>query len=134
MRHNKSFDYVLMVQNIFINMIFKYTNSKYVYYLNNNKFLNINQSKYNMDNQNFNINYANKPGLAKPVERTFLANVFLWMAAALAITGITAYVFGTNAGYMNYLVNVGADGRTAMTGLGWIVTIAPLAFVLLLGE
>ncbi len=86
-----------------------------------------------MDNQqNFNINYANQQGLAKPVERTFIANVFSWMAAALAISGITAYVFGTDMSYMSYLMNIGADGRTTMTGLGWIVMLAPLGFVLLM--
>src|SRR3982751_2972653 len=85
-----------------------------------------------MDNQNFNINYANQPGLAKPLERTFVANVFSWMAAALAITGITAYVFGTDMSYMSYLMSEGADGRMAMTGLGWVVMFAPLGFVLLM--
>ena len=85
-----------------------------------------------MDNQNFNINYANQPGLAKPLERTFVASVFSWMAAALAISGITAYVFGTDANYLSYLINVGADGRAGMTALGWIVMIAPLGFVLLM--
>jgi len=85
-----------------------------------------------MDNQNFNINYANQPGLAKPLERTFVANVFSWMSAALAITAITSYVFGTDASYISYLINVGEDGRVGMTALGWIVTFAPIGFVLLM--
>lgn len=85
-----------------------------------------------MDNQNFNLNYANQPGLAKPLERTFVANVFSWMAAALAITGITAYVFGTDATYINYLISAGPDGRVGMSTLGYIVMFAPLGFVLLM--
>ena len=78
-----------------------------------------------MDNQqNFNINYANQQGIAKPVERTFVANVFSWMAAALAITGITAYVFGTDTSYMSYLIHVNPDGTggtgQAPTGTGGV--------------
>src|SRR4051812_25772191 len=82
-----------------------------------------------MDNQNFNINYANQPGLAKPLERTFIANVFSWMAAALAITAITSYVFGTDMSYMRYLINPETGG---MSGLGYLVMFAPIGFVLLM--
>jgi len=32
-----------------------------------------------------------KSAQALPVARTFMANVFLWMTAALAVTAITAY-------------------------------------------
>src|SRR4051812_3657833 len=82
-----------------------------------------------MDNQNFNVNYANQPGLAKPLEKTFVANVFSWMAAALAITAITAYVFGTDMSYMQYLINPETRG---LSGLGYLVTFAPIGFVLLM--
>ena len=44
--------------------------------------------------------------------RTFIASVFSWMSAALAITAVTAYIFGTDESYIRYLVS-----ETGMTGL-----------------
>lgn len=86
-----------------------------------------------MDNQNFNVNYANPQTIARPLEKTFIASVFSWMAAALAITGITAYVFGTDMSYFQYLVNIDVTGKiTGMSGLGWLVTFAPIGFVFLM--
>src|SRR5829696_1239766 len=59
--------------------------------------------------------------------RTFLASVFSWMSAALAITAVTAYVFGTDTNYLQYLVS-----ETGLTGFGYFVMFAPLGFVLLM--
>lgn len=61
------------------------------------------------------------------MKRTFIASVFSWMSAALAITAITAYVFGTDASYLQYLVT-----ETGLTGFGYFVMFAPLGFVLLM--
>lgn len=65
------------------------------------------------------------------MKRTFVASVFSWMSAALAITAITAYVFGTDANYIHYLVTE-TDSVMKPTGLGYFVMIAPLGFVLLM--
>jgi FtsH-binding integral membrane protein len=59
--------------------------------------------------------------------RTFLASVFSWMSAALALTAITAYIFGTDETYIRYLVS-----ETGLTGAGYFVMFAPLGFVLLM--
>jgi len=59
--------------------------------------------------------------------RTFIASVFSWMSGALAITAITAYLFGTDVSYMSYLMT-----ETGLTGLGYFVMFAPLGFVLLM--
>ena len=61
------------------------------------------------------------------IKRTFLANVFSWMSVALALTAVTAYVFGTDASYLQYLVS-----ETGLTGFGYFVMFAPLGFVLLM--
>lgn len=61
--------------------------------------------------------------------QTFISNVFTYMFAALAITGVIAYWFGTSQELLSYLVNFETGG---MTGLGMIVTFAPLAFVLIM--
>lgn len=54
-------------------------------------------------------------------------NVFAFMGAGLALTGVLAYWFGNNEHLMRNLVN-----ESGMTTLGWIVTFAPLAFVLVM--
>lgn len=60
--------------------------------------------------------------------KTFVANVFSWMAIALAITAFTAYYFASNENLISQLFNP----NTGITTLGWIVTLSPLGFVLLM--
>jgi FtsH-binding integral membrane protein len=82
-----------------------------------------------MDNQNFNI--SNQPGLAQPlVAKSFIASVFSWMGIALGISAVTAYVFGNDMSYMQYLINTTSSG---LSGLGYIVMFAPIGLVLLMG-
>src|SRR5215212_8335676 len=82
------------------------------------------------NNQNWNLNVRNQPGLAaQPVTRTFFASVFMWMGVALGISAITAYVFGTDMSYMQYLMNGETGG---LSGLGYVVLFAPLGLVLLM--
>ncbi len=64
-----------------------------------------------------------------PVTRTFIANVFLWMTLALAITAVTAYWFASSKELMGSLRNLQTGGLSV---LGWIVMLAPLGFVLLM--
>ncbi len=82
------------------------------------------------NNQNFNFNVTNQPGLAQPIAKTFIASVFSWMGIALGISAITAYVFGNDPSYMQYLVNTETRG---LSGLGYLVMFAPLGLVLLMG-
>jgi uncharacterized protein len=63
------------------------------------------------------------------VAKTFMANVFLWMTFAMAVTAITAYFFASSESLIGSLINF-QTGK--MTGLGWIVMLAPLGFVLLM--
>jgi FtsH-binding integral membrane protein len=58
-----------------------------------------------------------------------MASVFSWMAIALAISGFTAYLFGTDVTYLRYLIN---EDTHKLSGLGYIVMFAPLGFVLLM--
>jgi FtsH-binding integral membrane protein len=59
--------------------------------------------------------------------RSFISSVFSWMSAALAITAVTAYLFGTDESYIRYLVS-----ETGLTGFGYFVMFAPIGFVLLM--
>jgi uncharacterized protein len=67
-----------------------------------------------------------------PVARIFVANVFLWMTFALAITAITAYWFASSPELMGSLVTVTNGRSTGMSFLGWVVLLAPFGFVLLM--
>ena len=64
-----------------------------------------------------------------PVTRTFIANVFLWMTLALAVTAVTAYWFASTPELIGSLRNLQTGGLSI---LGWIVMLAPLGFVLLM--
>ena len=56
----------------------------------------------------------------------FIANVFSWMVAGLAMTASAAY-YVAQSGLIAHLYNLETGG---MSGLGWIVMLAPLGFVL----
>lgn len=62
------------------------------------------------------------------LSKTFLSNVFGWMFLGLLATAGTSWIFADNDSLMALLIN-----ETGMTALGWIVTFAPLGFVLLMG-
>ncbi len=62
------------------------------------------------------------------VAKNFVSNVMTYMSAALAISGVMAWWFGTNDALISMLVS-----ETGMTGLGWIVMLAPFGLVLWMG-
>lgn len=66
---------------------------------------------------------------SKGIAKTFMANVFLWMFAALAISALFAYLFSSNEQLLSYLLNF-ETGKLNM--LGWVVMFAPIGFVLLM--
>ena len=66
------------------------------------------------------------------VARSFMTQVFSWMSLAMIITAIFAYWFATPA-LKDSLINTDKEGmHRNLTTLGWIVTLAPLGFVMLM--
>ncbi|MEI6900029.1 MAG: Bax inhibitor-1/YccA family protein, partial [Bacteroidota bacterium] len=63
------------------------------------------------------------------VAKTFMSQVFLWMTVAMLVTAATAYWFASSADLMMSLRNPVTGG---LNGLGWVVTLAPFGFVLLM--
>lgn len=61
--------------------------------------------------------------------KSFMANVFLWMTLAMGVTAVTAFWFASTPSLIGSLVNTETGG---MSMLGWVVTLAPLGFVLLM--
>jgi FtsH-binding integral membrane protein len=74
-----------------------------------------------------NFNYVQSEQETASMSKTFIASVFSWMFAALAITSIVAYYFGHNLQLLSLLVNMQAGG---LTTLGYVVMFAPIGFVL----
>jgi hypothetical protein len=67
------------------------------------------------------------------ISSTYIAKVFMWMFAALAISTVFAFLFANNANLMSYLVSFNPiTGKGGMTILGYVVMLAPLGFVLLM--
>jgi hypothetical protein len=62
--------------------------------------------------------------------RTFLAQVFSYMALALVVSGVMAWWFGNDMSKLSYLINFETGGHTI---LGWVVMFAPLGLVFLMG-
>lgn len=83
---------------------------------------------YNSENQ-FNDYTVVDSSIAKPMAKTFMANVFLWMFVALSISALCAYLFANSPELFQYLIS--STGR-GLSPLGWVVMLAPLGFVMLM--
>ena len=77
--------------------------------------------------ENFKSETLSRESRSEATSKSFLANVFTYMAGALAITGVISYWFAGSEALMSSLINFETGG---MTGLGWIVMFAPLVFVI----
>jgi FtsH-binding integral membrane protein len=83
-----------------------------------------------MESNNPNYVYENVIQIDDAVaSRKFLANVFLWMFAALGISAFGAYSFMNNEALLSLLFNPATGG---VTGLGMLAMFSPLAFVLVM--
>ncbi len=67
----------------------------------------------------------------KTLTKSFLANVFTYMFAALTITGVIAYWFGTSKELLSMMFNT-VNGVTSLNFLGYFVMFAPFGLVLLM--
>jgi FtsH-binding integral membrane protein len=74
-----------------------------------------------------NINFIRTQSEASTMSKTFIANVFSWMFAALTITSVVAYYFAHDMSLMSLLINQEAGGLSI---LGYVVMFAPIGFVL----
>lgn len=87
-----------------------------------------------MNNNNWNLSGSNSQSISgsdsSSMSKTFMANVFSWMFAALTITAVIAFWFSSDVSMMQPLLK--ADG-TGLSILGWVVMFAPLGFALIMG-
>ena len=73
-------------------------------------------------------NQDNQGEIQATLSKTFMSNVFMYMTIALSISGIAAYLFASTDSLKAMLYT-----ETGMSIFGWIVMLAPLGLVLLLG-
>jgi FtsH-binding integral membrane protein len=83
-----------------------------------------------MENRNFEYQYDSiKVDGNSEASRRFIANVFMWMFLALAISAFCSYVFITNPQLADMLRDPLTGRRT---GLGTLVMFAPIIFVMIM--
>ncbi len=83
-----------------------------------------------------NYQYQSNPDYVgeRTIAKKFFASVFSWMFVALSLSTVAAYLFGTDAALMQYLVTSNPEtGKTGMTMFGYIAMFAPLGLVLAMG-
>jgi FtsH-binding integral membrane protein len=61
--------------------------------------------------------------------RSYMLSVYNYMASGVLLTAIVALLV-VQTGAVNALIGVRANGHLGMTGLGWLVTLAPLGLVM----
>jgi len=61
--------------------------------------------------------------------RSYMLKVYNYMTSGVLLTSIIAYFAGTSPAFLNLVMQQTADGRVAMSPLGWIIAFAPLAMV-----
>src|SRR3954464_6035556 len=62
--------------------------------------------------------------------RSYMLSVYNYMASGVLLTGIVALLFARSGAMLSLFTFEG--GRVGMNGLGWVVTLAPLAIVLIM--
>jgi FtsH-binding integral membrane protein len=60
--------------------------------------------------------------------RSYMLSVYNYMASGVLLTGIVALAM-VQTGAVFSLIGVGTGGRLGLTGLGWVVSLAPLGLV-----
>lgn len=88
-------------------------------------------SNYDQQFSSFNV-LNTKPIPPGAISKRFMATVFLWMFAALGISTLFAFLFSANEELSSLMYAVTEKGGTTLTGLGLIVSLLPLAFVLVI--
>lgn len=84
--------------------------------------INLSKDQYHTEK----VTYLNETGTTA-ISKSFMANVFTLMSLALVVSGLVAYIFGTNLSLMRTLIT-----PTGLSPLGYIVIFSPLAFTLVM--
>ena len=61
--------------------------------------------------------------------RSYMLKVYNYMASGILLTAIIAYVAGTSEQFLNLVLVQGANGGFGLSGVGYLVALAPLGMV-----
>ncbi len=65
--------------------------------------------------------------------RAYMLKVYNYMTCALILTGLVSYFAGTSDAFIGAMLTQTASGTVTMSGLGWLVALAPVAMVFFIG-
>jgi FtsH-binding integral membrane protein len=65
--------------------------------------------------------------------RSYMLQVYNYMTSGLLLTGLIAYFAGTSQAFLQLMFSQGADGAVSMSPLGWLIALAPVGMVLVIG-
>lgn len=90
-------------------------------------------------NMNYNDNnpmsYSTREAAAAPYDmglRAYMLKIYNYMASALALTGMTAWLGANYTPLTDALFMVQNGHAVGLTGLGWLVTFAPFIFIMVM--
>ena len=64
--------------------------------------------------------------------RAYMLQIFNLMTIALAITGVVSYMAGNSQAFLSLMYSQNANGGMSLSGLGWLIALAPLFMVFFL--
>jgi uncharacterized protein len=59
--------------------------------------------------------------------RSYMLKVYNYMTCGVLLTGLVAFFASQSETFLGLMLTQGADGRVGMSGLGWVVALAPVA-------
>lgn len=65
--------------------------------------------------------------------RAHMLRIYNYMTSGLLLTGLVAYFAGTSPAFLNLVLQQSANGAVGLSGLGWLVALAPVGMVLFIG-
>lgn len=83
-------------------------------------------------NEHVQTQQAQKAAVYDEGLRAYMLSVYNYMASAVLLTGIVAYLAGTSEAFLQMMYSVRADGSMGMSPLSYIVMFAPLGVVFFL--
>jgi len=87
---------------------------------------------YNQDFSNYTVLDSKQATGTGVIAKKFMASVFLWMFVALGVSTFFSVLYATNATLLQELYTQAENGATRPSTLGWVITFAPIGFVLLM--
>ncbi len=87
---------------------------------------------YNKEFSNYTVLDSQPATGTGAVAKNFMANVFLWMFVALGVSTLFAVLYSSNQTLFQELYTQTERGGLRPSMLGWVVTFAPFAFILIM--